>query len=269
MVDHRFELHEMTVWSQIQGMAAAEFREHFGISVLHDRHGLRIRAHRTRDLSLNRVYGLGIETRLTAGGLDTLIEEFRQVGVSRFMVSWAPVCRPEDAGHWFLERGFRRIPSIVRLTRRTDLPVLSPSDLSVVEATVADAEQFGELAARCNELPPEYAPGLNSTIGRPGWRHYFVLDADRPIGAGALYAEGDVAWAGLGGTLPDDRRRGAQTALLARRVRDARAAGARWITSWATAESPDRPHQSLRNMKRLGFEVSYELQNYVLDLRPS
>jgi GNAT superfamily N-acetyltransferase len=269
MADHRFELHEMSVWSQIQGMAAAEFREHFGISVLHDRHGLRIRARRTRDLSLNRVYGLGIETSLTAEGLDTLIEEYKQAGTSRFMVSWAPVCRPQDAGHLFLERGFRHIPSIVRLTRRTDLPVLAPCDLRVVEATVADAEQFGELAARCNELPPEYAPGLNSTIGHSGWRHYFVLDGDRALAAAAMYADGDVAWAGLGGTLPADRRRGAQTALLARRVLDARAAGARWITSWATAESPDRPNQSLRNMKRLGFEVSYELENYVLDLRPA
>jgi GNAT superfamily N-acetyltransferase len=269
MADHRFELHEMSVWSQIQGMAAADFREHFGISLLHDRGGLRIRAHRTRDLSLNRVYGLGIETPLTAEGLDRLIEEYKQAGASRFMVSWAPVCRPEDAGHWFLERGFRRIPSVVRLTRRTDLHVHPASDLRVVEATVADTERFGELAARCNELPPEYAPGLNSTIGRPGWRHYFVLDGDRAIAAGALYVEGDVAWAGLGGTLPEDRRRGAQTALLARRVRDARADGARWITSWTTAESADRPNQSLRNMKRLGFEVSYELQNFVLDLRPS
>lgn len=105
-------------------------------------------------------------------------------------------------------------------------------------------------------------------MGHPGWRHYFVLDGERPIAAAALYVEGDVAWAGLGGTLPADRLRGAQNALLARRVREACFAGARWITSWTTAEFSERPNQSLRNMKRLGFEVSYESENYVLDLRP-
>ena len=269
MDNRRFELLEMSVWSGIQGMTTPEFREHFGISVLHDRTGLRLRAHRTRDLSLNRVYGLGIHAPLTGQGLDALIEEYRRADVSRFMVSWAPVCRPHDAARWFQERGFRRIPSVVRLARRTGVTLHSPCDLVVVEATLADARRFGELAARCNELPLEYAPGLSSTIGHPGWRHYFVLDGQRPIAAAALYVEGDVAWAGLGGTLPGDRRRGAQSALLARRVRDAHDAGARWITSWTTAELSGRPNQSLRNMKRLGFEVRYESENHVLDLRPA
>lgn len=269
MDNRRFELLEMSVWSRIQGATAAEFTGRFGISVLHDRAGLRLRAHRTRDLSLNRVYGLGIQVPLTEQGLDALIEEYRRADVSRFMVSWSPVCRPHDAGHWFQERGFRRIPSVARLARHTDVTLPSPSDLVVVEATLADAGQFGELAARCNELPPEYASGLNSTIGHPGWRHYYVLDGERPIAAAALYVEDDVAWAGLGGTLPGDRRRGAQSAVLARRVRDAHDAGARWITSWTTAEFSGRPNQSLRNMKRLGFQVMYESENYVLDLRPA
>jgi hypothetical protein len=269
MDNRRFELLEMSVWSRIQGTVASEFRDHFGISVLHDRDGLRLRAHRTRDLSLNRVYGLGVQTPLAEEGLDALIDEYRRADVSRFMVSWAPVCRPHDARRWFQERGFRRIPSVVRLARQTGVTLHSPCDLVVVEAAVADARQFGELAARCNELPPEYAPGLASTIGYPGWRHYFVLDGERPIAAAALYVEGDVAWAGLGGTLPGDRRRGAHGALLARRVRDAHDAGARWITSWTTADLSDRPNQSLRNMKRLGFEVRYESENYVLELWPA
>src|SRR5690242_2010164 len=220
MLRHRFELLEMSVWSQIQGMAAEEFKDHFGISVTHDRAGLRIRAHRTRDLSLNRVYGLGIETPLTAEALDSLIEEYSEAGVSRFMLSWGPVCLPHAAGRWFMERGFRRIPSIVRLVRHTGL-LLSACDLVVIDVDSADAGHFGALAARCNELPPEYAAGLNSTIGRPGWRHYFALDGDRPVATAALYVKGNMAWAGLGGTLPNDRRRGAQSALLARRVRDA------------------------------------------------
>ena len=44
--------------------------------------------------------------------------------------------------------------------------------------------------------------------------------------------------------------------------------GARWITAWTTVESPERPNRSLHNMLRLGFELTYEIENYVLDLRP-
>jgi hypothetical protein len=129
MDNRRFELLEMSVWSRIQGTVASEFRDHFGISVLHDRDGLRLRAHRTRDLSLNRVYGLGVQTPLAEEGLDALIDEYRRADVSRFMVSWSTACRPNGAGRWFQERGFRRIPSVVRLARRTDVTLPSPCDL--------------------------------------------------------------------------------------------------------------------------------------------
>jgi len=264
----RLELLEASVWSQIQGMVSPVFRERFGVSVVSDRGGVRIRAPRTRDLSLNRVYALGIEIPLTIEDLDELIVEFREAAVPRFLISWAPVAQPRDARRWFQERGFRRITSIARLTRRTVPDVDVPTDLHIVEARVTDTTLFGEIAARGNGLPPEFAPGLNSTIGRRGWRHYFVFDGDRPVAAAALYVEGDIAWAGFGGTLPDDRRRGAQSALLARRISDAHEAGATWITCWTTAESPERPNQSLRNMKRLGFELTYEIENYVLDLVP-
>jgi hypothetical protein len=49
-------------------------------------------------------------------------------------------------------------------------------------------------------------------------------------------------------------------------VRDAASSGAKWITCETTAESPERPNQSLRNMQRLGFELLHEREHYVLDL---
>jgi GNAT acetyltransferase-like protein len=266
--ERRLELIEASACSQLQRGVAPAFRDRFGVSVLSDAVGVRIRAPRTRDLSLNRVYALGIETPLTRDGLEALVEEFDDAGVARFLISWAPVAQPVEARRWFEERCFRRIRSIARLTRPTVRDLQVRTDLSVVEVTTADSVAFGEVAARGNGLPAEFAEGFNSTVGSHGWRHYFVLDGDRPVAAAALYVNGDSAWAGLAGTLPDDRRRGAQGALLARRIRDAHAAGARWITCETTAESPDRPNQSLRNMKRLGFAVTYELENYVLDLRP-
>lgn len=267
--ERQLERLEASAWAQIQGMADPAFREHFGTSVRADHGVVRLRAARARDLSLNRVYSLGIDSPLTAQALDELIAEYRDALVSRFMISWAPVAQPAEARHWLEKRGFRRITPIARLTRRTDPTACAATDLSIAEATPEDSALFGEVAARSNGLPPEFASGLNSTMGCAGWRHYFALDGDRPVAAAALYVEDDVAWAGFGGTLPEDRRRGAQGALLARRIRDAHEDGATWITCWTTAESPERPNQSLRNMKRLGFELTYEIENYVLDLVPA
>jgi len=265
----RLELLEASAWRQIQSTVAPEFSDRFGVSVLADSGTVRIRAPRTSQLALNRVYALGVASPLSETGLDALIQEFVDAGSPRLLISWAPVAQPTEARLWFDERGFRRITGITRLTRRTEPDLEVTSDLKVAAATSGDAEPFGQTAALGNGLPLEFAPGFNSTMGRPGWRHYFAIDGTRPVAAAALYVEADIAWAGFAGTLPADRGRGAQSALLARRVRDAYDAGARWITCETTAESPARPNQSLRNMRRLGFEVTCERENYVLDLPAS
>ena len=267
-VSARLELTEASAWKQIQRSVAPAFRERFGVSVRADSGTVRIHALRTTELALNRVYALGISTPLNQARLDALTHEFIITGSPRFLICWAPIAYPLEARRWFEERGFRRITGIARLTRRTEPTLTVASSLEVVQVSRSDAEQFGAIAALGNGLSPDFAPGFNSTIGRRGWRHYFAVDDARPVAAAALYVEGEIAWAGLAGTRPADRRRGAQSILLARRVCDAHAAGARWITCETTVETPERPNQSLRNMKRLGFEVTYELENYVLDLRP-
>lgn len=261
----RLELIEASAWRQIQRSAASDFKDRFGVSVRADSGTVRIHAQRSTQLALNRVYALGVATPVNEARLDALTREFILAGSPRFLISWAPVAQPPEARRWFAERGFRRITGIARLVRRTEPALEAVSGLEIVIAGPRDAEQFGATAALGNGLPLDFAPGFNSTLGRRGWRHYLALDGSRPVAAAALYLEGDVAWAGLAGTLAADRRRGAQSALLARRTRDAYEAGARWITCETTAESPERPNQSLRNMRRLGFEVSYELENYVLD----
>jgi hypothetical protein len=88
------------------------------------------------------------------------------------------------------------------------------------------------------------------------------------VGSAALYVEEEYAWARFGGTLPKARRRGAQGAVLAQRIRDAHTMRARWITAWTTAETTDRPTPSRHNMFRRGFEPAYEIENYVRDFSP-
>ena len=77
------------------------------------------------------------------------------------------------------------------------------------------------------------------------------------MAAGALYVEGDVGWLGMAGTLPFHRRRGAQGALMTRRIADAIALGCTAIAT-ETGILPDRPNPSLDNMLRCGFAIAYE-----------
>ena len=77
-----------------------------------------------------------------------------------------------------------------------------------------------------------------------------------------MYVCGEGAWLGLGATVSADRRRGAQTALLARRARDAAKLGCKWVCAETPPDTADRPNASYRNMRRAGMEVRYERANY-------
>ena len=64
-------------------------------------------------------------------------------------------------------------------------------------------------------------------------------------------------------TLPPERGRGAQGALMARRMRDAAEMGCKWVITETGEETPDLPNPSYRNMVRLGFKLAYFRQNYI------
>jgi hypothetical protein len=96
-----------------------------------------------------------------------------------------------------------------------------------------------------------------------------VLHRQRPIAGAALYVRGQQGWFGLGATMESDRRRGAQTALLARRLRDAAADGCVWASADTLVDTADRPNPSYRNMRRAGFATLYERPNFLVDLRGS
>lgn len=65
-----------------------------------------------------------------------------------------------------------------------------------------------------------------------------------------------------GATLPFARGRGAQSALLAARAREAHALGCRWLVAETGAETPGTHNSSLHNMMRMGFTALYQRQNW-------
>jgi hypothetical protein len=176
------------------------------------------------------------------------------------------------AREWFLQRGFTVLPRpITKLYRRAEAihGLVADPLLTVTEIGPSDAQTFEDLVAVPLGVPEGLGPGIRSTIGLPGWRFYLVHDGHRPIAGSALYVKGRMAWCGLGATIESDRRRGAQAALLARRLHDAATDGCEWVSADTLAEMTDRPSQSYRNMQRAGFATLYDRPNYLLDLRQS
>ncbi|MGH7700806.1 MAG: GNAT family N-acetyltransferase, partial [Gemmatimonadales bacterium] len=126
------------------------------------------------------------------------------------------------------------------------------------------AELFAAIVVESFAWPELLRPWLAAAVGRPGWRHYVALDRGAPVGAAALFFQGDTGWMGFAATLPTARGRGAQTALITRRLHDGTALGCRWFVVETAEDRPDAPSPSHRNVRRLGFEMAYLRPNWVL-----
>lgn len=133
--------------------------------------------------------------------------------------------------------------------RRGDAPAAAaPTELRI-EQTL-DGAAFMSLVGDGTDM--------QGFVGAPGWLHFLAWDGDEPAGAGALYADGEHAWVGVGVTRPDQRGRGAQSGLLAARIEAGRALGVKQFTT----ETGNDRGTSYRNILRAGFEEAYPRPNW-------
>jgi hypothetical protein len=255
---------EADSWAEMQLTLPNDFAQRIGVHVRRVEGGLSLMATKVDNLALNRVLGLGFEQPFTQTLLERLIADYRAAGAARMLVQWSQAAAPPEVPSWLAAAGFRSIPRIAKLWRAAEDVPAPQSDLQLHRIGRDEAETFAQVAGQVER--PDLAPGFCSTVGREGWSHYLASDGTRPISAGALRVDREVGWLGLGATLSCSRRRGGHSALLARRVRDAGAAGCKWVVCETTEETPARPNPSYRNMLRLGFEILYLTENFVLDL---
>jgi GNAT superfamily N-acetyltransferase len=89
-------------------------------------------------------------------------------------------------------------------------------------------------------------------LGQPGWSLYLARRDGRPAAAATLFLHGATAYLADACTDPAFRRRGLHTALLQRRIVDARQAGADLIFSGAEFLS-----SSYRDMQRIGMQLLF------------
>jgi hypothetical protein len=150
--------------------------------------------------------------------------------------------------------------------RRGSAPIPSTrsSSLEVRQVGAEEAAAFGQVVQAGFGLPPATADWFGAMADRPGWRLYLAYDGESPVAAGAAFWQDGHAWLGVDATLADHRRRGAQTALIRRRVEDGLAAGLDGFTAETGQPETGREaqHASYSNYVRAGFTPAYSRPNY-------
>jgi GNAT superfamily N-acetyltransferase len=203
---------------------------------------------RLEERTFNRVLGLA-----STAPLDDIATFF---GDSTWWVSDSHGLGPQ-----LTERGFVDDYGWMKFSRGVG-PRRAQSDLRVELVLEDRAGDFAQVVTGGFGMPDWCAPLAANVVGRPGWSCYVAYDGDAPAGVGALFVHEGVGWLGFGATLPAFRGRGAQSALLAARIEDARVQGCRTVTTETGELDDDRPSSSYRNIVRAGFREAGVRPNY-------
>jgi GNAT superfamily N-acetyltransferase len=216
-------------------------------------------------LGFNRVVGLGIGTPATEAMLDAIVAHYDTAAVPRFFVQLSPAAAPAALFDWIRRRGLRHYNNWAKLFRPVGDPPEAATDLHVEHVGPEHARTFADLVAPAFDWPDAVRPWMARIVGRPGWHHYIAFDGDTPAATAALHVTGRYGYLGPAATHPDLRRRGAQSALIARRLRDAAVLGCEMLITETAEDRPDDPSPSFRNMRRAGFQVAYVRPNYICE----
>lgn len=220
-------------------------------------------------LAYNRAIGLGLDQPARDDTLDDIVSWFQAASIPRFFVQLSPFASPGDLPARLARRGLAHYNNWVKLWRDAAdaLPMASGPD--VVEAAPEHAPAFGTLVTRAFNVPGAAAGWVARLIGRADWRHYVVLDGGHVVATGSLFVRHGVGWLGFAATEPAWRGRGAQSALIARRIEDARALGLDLLVVETAEDRPDHRAPSFHNLRRFGFTTAYLRPNWLWKAPPA
>lgn len=258
---------EMDTWEGIYRLAPEPLAAAERLDVGFAGGALLLAAPTTDVLFFNRVIGLGTQGPVSEPTVDEIVDAYARRGVARFFVQLCPDPDPPALVEWLTTRGFVHHNSWVKLVRGVEEPPEVTTDLEIRLVDGSFAEWIASATAPAFDWPPFARTLVARCVGQPGWRHYVAFDGAMPVATAALYIQDEYGYLGPAVTLPDHRGRGAQSAFIARRIRDAAALNCTRLVVETAEDRPDRPVVSFRNLRRFGFEVAYVRPNYLLDLR--
>jgi len=219
---------------------------------------------------LNLILGAAAADAAAEGFVEEAVDWVREQGVRGFALLDPNLPGTGAAERALTRAGYEREHDWMRFVRDPHPPRFKvAADVEVVELDGSDEDNpFGSIAAHGFGLPPWVASLFAPLPALPDWRCYLARIDGEPQACAAMLLDGEVAELGIAATLEGGRRRGCQLALLARRIEDAAAAGARTLFVETGARVPGHPSTSYGNILRAGFEEAYLLPGYA-DARPA
>jgi GNAT superfamily N-acetyltransferase len=217
----------------------------------------------------SRAYCLGLDEPVTDAVVGQVIDFYLDNGNKMAVLGIAPSALPADWAEICARRGLVEGSSWHKLVRDVDgeLPI-AESSLRIAPVPVEDGLVWSRTSLRGFGMPEELAPMLSNALAEPGVTTFGAYDDAELVGAGTLNVVDvlggqRVGQLAAGFTLSDHQGRGAQSALIAWRMRAAAQAGCGLLVAETGDELPGEHNTSLHNLLRSGFRVLYKRSNWI------
>jgi GNAT superfamily N-acetyltransferase len=198
---------------------------------------------------LNRIYGLPLAGE---ADVDDVLSFYRSLGL-RPWVELPP--GTEALAGRLADEGARPTDTLAVLYVLTATAIPSTS-VEVRRVEPDDALRYADLLLEGHGVPPEEralnAPALASRAQKDDATFYVATVDGRDAAVGVLGVRDRVGYLANASTVEAFRRRGCQTALVARRIDDAATAGCELVTALTTFGSA-----SQRTLERAGLRIAY------------
>jgi hypothetical protein len=158
------------------------------------------------------------------------------------------------------ERGYRVGGGLMKFRRGVEQPPVRKSSLRIEQIREEGAGEYGSVVDAVFGWGSPLERWSAALVARSGWACFGAFDGNRLVGSGAAHVAGTLGWLGAAGTIEDARCRGAQSALLAARIRAAREGGAGLLATETEDRVDGEAGPSFRNVLRAGFEETYVQQ---------
>ena len=210
----------------------------------------------TTAITINRSLGLGSSVPPSAEEVMRIKALYGVAGLARYFVQPDPAIAENAVAPLFEAAGLERARGWQKFARGRDVPDVE-TEVVIRETGPEDGSAFAEIVCDASDLGEEARPWIARLPIASGWRAFVGLADGRPIGAGGLFVDGDVAYTDFGATAAPFRGRGAQLSNLAHRIRAGLETGARRIHTCTGVAIPGEPQHSYGNIRRCGFSETH------------
>jgi hypothetical protein len=212
----------------------------------------------------NKALGFGFTEPITDRLVDEVIDFYRvehspgaviQIAPALLPADWPTICsrhniRPDS--HWI-----KLVCSIENFQSG------QTSDLHISLVGPEDFSQWAATALRGFGMPEQgLVDMLAAGLANPNFRPFAAWDGDEIVATANLFIHGEIGSLNTAVTLPTHRNRGAQSALIAARAKEAANAGCRWLCAETGRPADGEINPSLNNLASAGLRPLYYRQNW-------